>query len=98
MLVKHQIEIHSTCPVNGDTDLYQGFVYVRDRVLTCEEVAGVVADLTRGPVFQEQLTQDMADRLQARVKTVGRHTAGNIRTTVLCNPRPIRHLGVLTCD
>ena len=87
MRVRHHIEVRSTCPVNGDADLYQCFVYVRDRVLKCEDVADAVADLTREPIFQESLTQALANRLQAKVKTAGRHTAGNILTTVICEPK-----------
>ena len=87
MKVRHHIEVRSTCPVNGDADRYDAFVYIEDRVLKCEDVAEAVADLTRGPVYQENLTQALADRLQAKVKTVGRHTAGNILTTVVCWPR-----------
>jgi len=87
MKVRHHVEVRSTCPVNGDPDRYDCFVYVEDRVLKCEDVAEAVVQLTKQPVFQESLTQALADRLQARVKTVGRHKAGNIRTTVVCRPR-----------
>jgi len=87
MRVVHQIEVRATCPVNGDADLYRCWVVVRDRVLKCEDVAEAVADLTREPVFQESLTQALADRLRAKVKTVGRHTAGNVLTTVICEPK-----------
>ena len=63
-------------------------MYVLNRVLKCEEVADAVATLTRAPIYQELLTQQLADRLQCKVKTVGRHTAGNIETTVVCRPGP----------
>jgi hypothetical protein len=86
MKVRHYVEIRATCPVNGDADRYDAFVYVEGRVLRCEDVAEAVEQLTREPVYQETLTQALADRLGAKVKTVGRHTAGNVLTTVLCWP------------
>ena len=86
MKTRHHILIRSTCPVNGDADFYDCFVYTANRVLKCEEVAEVVEDLTRAPVYQEVLTQQLAERLQTKVKTVGRHAAGNIETTVVCRP------------
>lgn len=86
MKVRHHIEIRSVCPVNGDADRYDCWVYVVNRVLTCEAVAEAVEDLTCKPVFQESLTQALANRLKAKVKTAGRHTAGNVLTTVVCEP------------
>jgi GTP cyclohydrolase I len=73
--------------VNGDADAYDCFVYTTDRLLPCEEVAKAVEQLTQAPIYQEALTQQLADRLRAKVKTVGRHTAGNIETTVVCHPK-----------
>ncbi len=68
-------------------DRYDCFAYVYNRVLTCEEVAAAVEAATRAAVFQERLTQQLADRLCCRVKTRGRHRAGNILTTCICEPR-----------
>ena len=86
MKTRHHVLIRSTCPVNGDTDFYDCFVYTTTRVLPCEEVADAVERLTQGPVFQEVLTQQLADQLRCKVMTIGRHTAGKIETTVVCRP------------
>jgi hypothetical protein len=45
-----------------------------------------VDELTKQPIYQEHLTQKLADRLLARVKTVGPHADGRVRTTVVCRP------------
>jgi hypothetical protein len=86
MRVKHRIVIHAVCPVNQAEDHYDCTVAVRDRVLTCEEVIGCVDELTKEPIFQEHLTQKLADCLRARVKTVGAHADGRVKTTVVCRP------------
>jgi len=78
MKTRHHVLIKSTCPVNGDTDFYDCFIYTINRILPCEEVADAVETLTRAPVYQEALTQQLADKLRCKVKTVGRHTAGKI--------------------
>jgi hypothetical protein len=86
MKTRHHVLIKSTCPVNGDADFYDCFVYVADRVVPCEDVADAVDTLTRAPVFQEVLTQQLALQLRCKVKTVGRHAAGKVETTVVCRP------------
>jgi hypothetical protein len=64
MKVRHHLVIVSTCPVDGQADTYLCDVFVRDRVLKCEDVICAVADVTaHGPIFQEDLTQQLADRL-----------------------------------
>jgi GTP cyclohydrolase I len=89
MKTRHHIVIRATCPVDNTPDKYDGYVYVNNRVLTFEEVAAAVEALTQEPVFQERLTQALADRLQCRVKTRGRHVAGGIVTTCVCEPRAV---------
>jgi GTP cyclohydrolase I len=86
---RHHIVIRSTCPVDHTSDQYDAYVYVNSQVLACEEVAAAVEALTQEPVFQERLTQDLADRLGCRVKTKGRHVAGGIETTCVCEPRAV---------
>src|SRR5437588_207367 len=67
MKTRHHILIKSTCPVNGDPDFYDCFVYVTDRVLACEDVADAVATLTQAPVYQELLTPNTANRIERMV-------------------------------
>jgi GTP cyclohydrolase I len=93
MKTRHHILIRSTCPVNGDADFYACFIYVADRVLPYEEVADAVDKLTRAPVYQEVLTQQLAVQLHCKVKTVGRHAAGKVETTVVCRPSRDRRAG-----
>jgi hypothetical protein len=88
MKVRHHIRIESKCPVNGDADSYDCYVYA-NRVVLCEDVAMAVEAATTGAVFQEMLTQEMADALFATVKTVKTHMQGRVTTAVVCRPRTI---------
>jgi hypothetical protein len=86
MRVRHHVVIRSSCPVNGDPDVYDCWVYAR-RVVLCEEVLAAVEAETKGPIYQEALTQALADRLGCQVKSVGTHCRGRVTTAVVCRPR-----------
>lgn len=73
MIVKHRLHIRGRCPVDGKRDKYRVTVKVA-RVLKVEDILAAVAELTAGPVFQEDLTVRLAQKLAAAVKTVGRHS------------------------
>jgi NADPH-dependent 7-cyano-7-deazaguanine reductase QueF len=88
MKIRHHLIVDSTCPIDGAPDKYDVFVYA-DRVVECEEIVKHVAELTSDPVFQEQFTQNLADRLECRVKTVGTHVRGKVMTVVICEPEAI---------
>jgi len=86
--VRHRITINSKCPVNGDADHYTADVFVAG-LLYCEKVRDAVADLTREPVTQEVLTQQLADRLGCKVRTRGTHGThcqGLVESVVVCWP------------
>lgn len=85
MKVRHHVIIQSTCPVDRSEDRYDCYVYSR-RLLKCEDVIAAVGQLTTAPVFQELLTQRLADVLGCKVKTSGLHVRGTVRTTVVCRP------------
>lgn len=88
MLCRHTIHATGRCPINGLPDEYQITVYAR-RVVLCEEVAAAVDDLLAVPIFQEQFTQALADRLGCRVRTTCRHLeGGRVTTDCICRPRP----------
>ncbi len=76
MLTEHRLTIEAKCPKDGSTDTYN--TYVRTTGLTSvEEIRDVVEDVTsRGPLYQEQLTRDLAVKLidVTEVETHGIHS------------------------
>lgn len=89
MLVRHRIVIRSKCPVDGADDTYVCDTYPTS-LLKCEDVRDAVAELTAGPVFQEMLTAQLAERLGCKVRTRGTHCRGRVETVVVCLPPPSR--------
>lgn len=85
MTATHAFTLGAVCPVNGDNDHYECRVTVR-RAVTCEEVQAVAAGVAGRTLYQEELTQRLADRLAAEVTTVGWHRAGDTTLTVTCTP------------
>jgi hypothetical protein len=83
MKTRHHLCIPGSHP--GEVAL-RVYVYVADGILPCDEIAETVERLTRSIPSQEVFTQRLADRLRARVKTVSRHLAGAVVTTVVCGP------------
>lgn len=78
MNVQHRFRLHGTCPVDGATDRYVVTV-LADRVVTVELILAVALAATVKPIFQEDLTRRIAERLRdVRVRTVCQH--GDVRT------------------
>ena len=74
MRTKHKTVIHSTCPVNGMIDEYGATFYVTGKVIPVENIQDAIDELTVTPIFQEELTLQLAKRLQCSVMTVGTHS------------------------
>lgn len=87
MHVRHTLTATGTCPNNGLPDHYTVAVYT-NAILYCEDIAAAVDELLAKPVFHEQFTQALADRLGCRVRTRCRHLhGGRVRTDCICYPR-----------
>jgi hypothetical protein len=86
MKVRHRLIVRATCPVNGDRDRYLCWVTL-DRVVKVEDIWQLVEELTQKPIFQEDLTQALADRLGAPVKTRGTHRRGDVLTVCVCQSK-----------
>lgn len=69
----HHLEVKSNCPVNGEVDIYDVRIMTR-QVIPVETILEVVADLTSAPIFQEDLTEQLAGRLGVSVQTSGCHS------------------------
>lgn len=88
MIAKHNFEIHAVCPVNGDRDTYRCEVTL-NRLVHCEQLiadAAVFADVT---IYQEDLTESLAVKWQATVRTVGNHVGGLVETEVIAFPKSL---------
>jgi GTP cyclohydrolase I len=72
--------------VDESRDCYRAWIYLEDRVVPVEKIHALIEELTQKPIFQEELTQALADRLEATVKTRGCHVQGDVKTVVLCSP------------
>lgn len=69
----HKTAIVGRCP-HGCADVYDAeFRVTGDAVLQVERIAETIADLTREPVYQEDLTRRLARLLGCVVVTRGRH-------------------------
>lgn len=74
MKATHVLTAVAPCPSElQEHDLYRIEVET-DRMIRVEEIESVVHDLTSEPVFQEDLTETLADRLGAVVRTACRHS------------------------
>ncbi len=87
MKTRHSVVIHSTCPVNGDADVYFCRVYPPDgTVLYCEAIEAAVKEATKSPITQEAITQQLANALNCKIKTTGVHCRGRVASKVVCEP------------
>lgn len=82
---RHRLKIVALCPVNDSHDIYEVEV-VTDAVLPVEEILDAVAELTRQPIYQETLTEELADRLKATVTSYGSHSG--VRTVCVAEGDP----------
>jgi GTP cyclohydrolase I len=80
----HRTTIVGKCP-HGCPDLYAAEFHVEDRVIMVEDIQAAIDDLTREPVYQEALTQALADRLSCVVETRGVH--GRFLTECRAEPK-----------
>ena len=87
MICVHEIEIKAKCPVNGQPDSYSAKVTI-GRMILCEELELICQSFKGKKLHQEELTQELADLLQAKVETSGHH--GSVYLTVTCEPKVVK--------
>ena len=85
MKFRDQLAISVTCPTCGHTDTYACHIDAPDGVSE-ELIEQAVEALAWRTASQLNLTQLLADRLQAKVRTRGFHVGGRVETTVVCLP------------
>jgi hypothetical protein len=81
LLVRHTLTITAACPVDQKPDHYEAVVE-SSRIVKVEDILAAVARFTQTPMFQEELTQELARVLAAKVTTTGYHSG--VRTVCEC--------------
>lgn len=81
MLVKHHLTITASCPVDRKPDHYEAVIEAT-RVIKVEDIIASVERLKSKRIFQEQLTQELARDLGAKVTTTGYHSG--VKTVCEC--------------
>jgi hypothetical protein len=77
MLVTHEVQVYGRCPVDGKSDSYDVTVTTR-KLIKVEDIISAI-DAIEWPVFQEEMTQQLADKLGCHVRSIGYHSG--IKTT-----------------
>jgi hypothetical protein len=83
--VKHTFKVTAKCPVDGSTDVYECTATFR-QVIPCEQLV-LFGALGNVAAYQEEVTQILADKLGAKVRTIGHHVKGEVKTVCVCRPR-----------
>lgn len=77
MKVTHETTIRATCPVNGAFDTYVA-TFEANRLIKVEDILEAIKGLPT-KLYQEQITQYLAAKLDCRVVTIGYHSG--VKTT-----------------
>lgn len=87
MRVTHTFPVWAKCPnklINVDnTDTYEGQA-VMDRLMKVEDIMEIVDSYGEKRIYQENLCQELADKLKAQVTLRGEHSG--VKTEVTCEP------------
>lgn len=83
MKVTHRLGLLACCPVNSGWDWYECEV-TTDRLILVEDIKTLAASYSKTKIYQEDLCQELADKLQAEVTLRGEHSG--VKTTVTCEP------------
>lgn len=81
--VEHRLRVIATCPVDESTDVYEATITLF-RQVDVETILETVKALEGQTLYQEQVTEHLADVLNAQVVTVGTHSG--VVTTVTAGP------------
>ena len=84
----HRTTIVAKCPL-GTMDVYEAEFDVGARFIAVETIQACINSLTRVPVFQEKLTQVLANAVQCRVTLRGSH--GAFDTECVAEPEGEKH-------
>ena len=86
MKVEHTFTMFAKCPMNNLQDVYE-VTFRMDKVLPVERILGHIGGLVGVKLFQEEITQSLADSFECEVESSGVHSG--IKTRVICTPQPV---------
>lgn len=81
MLVEHTLTVCAKCPVNGLQDVYE-VTFRLNRLIKVEELLEKTKEYKNNTLFQEELTQQLANHFECEVESKGSHSM--VHTRVLC--------------
>jgi NADPH-dependent 7-cyano-7-deazaguanine reductase QueF len=79
MTARHQFELRALCPANGALDVYEVTIEV-NRLVRCEDLLELAATYREKKIFQEDLTNQLAMKLNCHVVTIGHHCGQQVKT------------------
>ena len=82
MLVNHTLTASALCPVNGARDVYEVTLQLTGLVHV-ETIIAKIADFAPLRMYQEDLTQALADAFNCTVESVGFHSG--VKTRCICH-------------
>jgi hypothetical protein len=77
MKVTHEVRVYGRCPVDLAIDEYD-VTFITPKTLKVEDINEAIANI-QWPVFQEEMTLYLADKLGCHVHSVGYHSG--VKTT-----------------
>jgi GTP cyclohydrolase I len=72
MEITYSLPIMARCPSNGHADVYTLLVVANEMILV-ERILEVAEQFSGETLYQEELTQKLADELDTYVQTTGNH-------------------------
>lgn len=86
MKIEHTLTMQAKCPINNLPDFYE-VTFRMEKFVQVEMLLGHVGALNGVKLFQEEITQSLADSFQCEVESLGIHSG--VKTRVVCTPQPV---------
>lgn len=84
MNVTHRLGFLARCPVTSGWDWYECEV-TTDRLIPVEDIKKLTDSYSKTEIYQENLCQELANKLGAQVTLRGEHSS--VKTVVTCEPQ-----------
>ena len=81
----HRIQVVGKCPLGCD-DIYDIEFHVDSVVIPVETIQDAITQLTRDPIYQEDLTRKLCESLRCKVVSRGTHSKFATECVAECCP------------
>lgn len=85
MRVTHVFALQCRCPVDNLTDTYEVTLTI-DRLVKVEQILDYAATFADQTLYQENLTELLAEKFDGKVVTVGTHSGVRTTCTIELSP------------